>query len=471
MINNRSYFKSLVKLLMHRKHVCFIVSIFVVGLGNFVSAQENSKIDSIEKIMPTLKGQIKFDALRDLFSLYNQFDYNRSFEVSTEALKTAKETGDSLLIIRSYRMNGYALMNLAKNPQAIEVFQKALDLAASDKSNSKVKDQIKFILNSIALAYTDMGNYPKALDFHFKSLVIREAEGNKLDISIALNNIGLVYYRMSNYQKAIDFYSQCLKIKRELGDNTDNDKSLLLINVALCDIELNKFEKAISIVKEVLYKCGNNCNEDIKREAFNSLGIAYFKTGKMEKAKIYFSKALETARFQNNLPAISSNLISLGKIDQQKGKVDNAIDLLKETEVVLRDTNYPKVQLELYSTFFKLYLKEKNVELVSVYQEKYVHLNNEVFSKDLIKNLIVAQTNYAEREDIKTIKEQDEILLFKQQLIDRQGVQYFYIVLVAILTLGFAVVLLFDFQIKNSFFNGIKIKKIVYRFDRRKPNT
>jgi len=416
--------------------------IFLIGLEGSVFGQGIDKIDSISNTLNSLTKVERFEALRDLYSLYNQFDYTKSYDVSLDALRTAEELKDSLLIIRAYRMNGLALGHLTKNPEAISVFLKALKMAEASSGNAKIKEQIKYILNSIATTYTDAGNYAKALEYNFRSLVIRQEEGNKADESIALNNIGLVYYRMDDYQSAIDFYSKCLDIKRQLNPNGDSDQHFILINLALCHIALNDFQKAISNVQEALEQCGNGCNKEIEREAFNSLGIAYFQTGKTERAEKSFLKSLEIARVQNNIPSVASNLIYLGRIERQKGSIENASILLKDAETILLNTDYPKAKLELYSTFYELYQDEKNFELASDYQGKFIQLNREIFSRDLIKNLREVQTNYAERENIKTIKEQDEILELRQQLINRQRTQFASIVAVTLLSLSMVLLLL-----------------------------
>ncbi len=440
MIYNLTPFKGLVKLHTCLNRVSFICIVFILTLYTLASGQERNRIDSLERIAPTLKGQIKFEVLKDLFSLYNQFDYNKSFSVSLEALNTAKETGDSLLIIRSYRMNGYALMNLVKNKQAIEVFQKALDIAESDKGNEKIKEQIKYILNSIALAYTDIGNYPKALDFHFRSLVLREEENNKLDVSISLNNIGLVYYRMSDYQKAIEFYDKCLSLKNEIKDKVDNER--LLINMALCYISLNEYKKAISRINEALDFCGENCTDEIKREALNSIGIAFLQTNEIERARESFFKSLVISKAQNNIPFIALNLIYLNQVDQKDNNSLLAENYLKEAEGIIEGTGYTKVQLELYNAFSEYYKFKSDYQKSQNFSDKYILLYKEVISESMLRNLSQVQTNYAERENIKTIKEKDQVLVLKQELIDRQKAQYIFIVAIAMLVLGLAAVLL-----------------------------
>ena len=74
-------------------------------------------------------------------------------------------------------------------------------------------DEYKKILNGLAVAYTFKAEYDKALEYNFQSLVVREAEGDKAEISITLNNIGLVYFKLHNYEGALKYYNQMFKLK------------------------------------------------------------------------------------------------------------------------------------------------------------------------------------------------------------------------------------------------------------------
>jgi tetratricopeptide (TPR) repeat protein len=423
------------------------LSFFLVSIASAQESQPTRRIDTLVKLLPKKKGSGKFEAFKDLFSLYSQFDYAKSYEVSLDALTTATELKDSLLIIKAYRMKGFALSQLTKNVEAILTLFEALKMAEAHTSDPKIKEQIKYILNSIAAIYTDTGNYPRALEYNFKSLVTRQEDGNKADESIALNNIGLIYYRMEDYQKAIDFYEKCLGIRREINDKGDNNQ-LILINLALCHIAVDQFEKAISTIKEALIQCENDCSVEIKREAFNAFGILYIKINEIEKAESYLSKSLDIAKSQNNIPSMASNLIYLSNIERKKGKSRAAIKLLDNAEKVLLNVDYPKLKLDLCTAFYEVYQSERKFDLASSYQNRYIMLNN-LINKGLLKDLREVQTSYAERENIKTIASQKQILDLNAQLITRQKQQTIFIAAIALLLLLLAGVFYKNYRDKS----------------------
>ena len=93
-------------------HVC-VFFIFYLSTGSFQSSrlfsQDVKKIDSLNTALQGLVGESRFDILRELFAHYAQYDYQQSLRVAEEAVTVAKGIGDDLLIVRAYRMQGYAL--------------------------------------------------------------------------------------------------------------------------------------------------------------------------------------------------------------------------------------------------------------------------------------------------------------------------------------------------------------------------
>jgi len=73
-----------------------------------------------------------------------------------------------------------------------------------------------------AVVYSRKGNYPKALEWHQKALVIREKVLGKEHPSTALtyNNLALVNSHLSDYPKALEWYQLSYDIiSRVLGEN------------------------------------------------------------------------------------------------------------------------------------------------------------------------------------------------------------------------------------------------------------
>jgi tetratricopeptide (TPR) repeat protein len=349
-----------------------IFSLILLGsMTGTALGQDSNKIDSLKKRLQGLGGIERFETLKQLFYLYSSYDYSKMYEVSEDALNTALKGTDSLLIIKAYRMNGNALTQLTDNVRAISMFKRGLEIVERNSSDPKTKDQEKYILNSIALSYLELGNYSKALDYNYLSLAIREKEENEQEVSISLNNLGLVYYRLNDYQKAIEYYAKCLLLRDRLGLNEDYDK-LVLVNLALCYIGVEDFEKALVYGKKVLGMCRSGCSREVEREANSVIGLAYLKSNQFDEAELYFNQSLSIANSQNDVSAIVINMINLSKVDLAGGHTQRALVHLHEAEQVIKDVEYPIVMLKIYQAFVDTYQLGGDKLQASTYQGKYL---------------------------------------------------------------------------------------------------
>lgn len=406
-----------------------------------VHSQDIKKVDSLKEKLSRSTHSEKFEILNELFKQYNQFDYTIALNYAIEFDNLARQIGDSVKIVEGGRKKAYSLMDLGKNDEAIEILVKILFIAERNKERfPELKKQIKFILNNAGIAYNYLGNYDKALEYHFKSLLIREEEGDKKSIGTALNNLGLVFYHLKDPKKAIQYYQRAIDIKNDIGDDTDLDR--IIINLGLCYKQIGEFKNAISQFNEGFSICGKDCSENIKREGLLGLGAAYLGDKNLDKAEECFLRSLDISRKQYNTLYQMHNLHQLSLVESARGNDEKALKYLNEALALAEGSDFVDPLIQLYDQLAKVYSKEHNYEKTAYYLNKYTKLKDSVYSDELIKNLAKVQTNYAERENIKTIYEQDQVLQLKQQLIERQRNQYIFIVAITLLVLGLATVLL-----------------------------
>jgi signal transduction histidine kinase len=415
--------------------------VFVIGFTLNLSSQNQIKIDSLKNKLGTASNENKFVILNQLFKQYNQTDYKTALVYATEFNDLAIQVADSVKIVEGGRMKAYSLMDLGENDSAIDILLQVLDIAERNKSRSpELKKQVKFILNNIGIANTYIGNYDRALEYHFKSLQIREEEGDKKSIHNALNNIGLVFYNLKDYKKAIEFYLRALDMKKETKDNFDLEG--LLINIGLCYNQSGDYEKAISYFNQGFKACQNNCSDNIRGVGLSGLGAAYYHLKDWDKAEDCLLKSLEISRTQGNMHNQWSALYQLSLIEISHGKKDKGLSYLKEALKIAEQSNLADPLIDTYKKFSEFYSESSDDKNYALYLSKYVKLKDSIYSEELIKNLAKVQTNYAERENIKTIKEKNEVLALKELLIERQRTQTVFIVAIMVLVMGMAAILL-----------------------------
>ena len=412
-----------------RKCLILVAVLFQFAFAHGQSEQARHIADSIKALIPSAKGLEKYDLVFKVAYELFDVDNHEAVVYANEAHQLALEIGDSLQITKSGRILGQLLRRVDKPDDAIAQFMRMLPIA----ERNHLVDEEKRILNALAASYIHLAMYDKALKYNFKSLEIRESENNKKDISISLMNIGLIYYKIGDFDQAVEFYNRALAAKQQVGDTQALDE--LFINLSLCYVYLGQYEKAREFVNKSYEVCGVNCSDLIKVEGENCLGLVFLHERNFDLAIPHFSESYSISKKIGDKRYQAENLFSLGNIAIENRKYDEATLKLIETESISEGAGYNQILISTYSSLSKLYNDTKNFEKASIYQSKYIKLKDSVYSDQLIKNLAKVQTNYQERENLKTIAEQDEVLKLKEEIISRQKTQYFFILTITILSI------------------------------------
>jgi signal transduction histidine kinase len=356
------------------------------------------------------KGSDLYDIYYELLFEYKDAnDFHNALDCAEKAHSIAVELGDSLKIVKSGRVKGQILTKLARINEAIEVYLRILPTAERNRnSNLSYLSEQKYILNSLALAYTYQASYDKALSYNFQSLVLREVQGDKAEVSVSLNNIGLVYFKLKNFEKALEYYKRSLQLKNEIGEKEFKDR--LMINIGLCFNELRKFSEAQEFINKGLSFCGENCSEIVLMEAELGLAVSFFSLNKLDRSKAHFIKSYKLSKKLNDKRYQLENLLCLARIHIANNVADSAKIYLEEAESTVGDTEYNELLIEIYREFSNVYFKSKDFEKAAAYQEKYIHLKDSVYSEDLIKNIAKVQTDFEERENKAIIATKEEVI-------------------------------------------------------------
>jgi signal transduction histidine kinase len=376
----------------------------------FCGAQ-NSTIDSLRALLEDKTGNDRFDVLYELsFNLILNDDNSSALKYADEAYQLAQGKGDSLRLVKAVLVKGSALRRLERIDESIDIYKLGIRVARQND----FKNEIKILLNSIAIAYSLKADYDNALEYHFQSLVVRERLGNKAEVSITLNNIGFVYFKLRNYEKAREYFSRSLTLRKEANDTYDLDR--LLINLGMTNVHLGNFDEALDYINEGLKTCDKNCSDEVIIEGKFGLGVSYFGLDKLDDAALYFNESLEVAKKTSNKRFQAENLVYLAKIAIAKEDNDGAKTFLTEAEILAGSSGYNQLLIDAYKQFSILYTQVKNFESASIYQNKYITLKDSLIGEELVKNVAKIQTNFEERTNIAMIADREEALKRQRNL-------------------------------------------------------
>ncbi len=367
--------------------------------------------DSLRRILPSAVGIERFEVLTDLSiseALHN--DYQESLTLIDEAFGIAHDLGDSSRMVLSGRLKGIVLMRLNRPSDAVATLLVVLPIARRNKHER----DYRIILNSLGISYTFLGRYDEALKIHFENLALREADNDVFETSVTMNNIGLVYFKLKNYETALSFYMKALGKRLESGNNYDLDR--LYINLGLCYNQLRNFAEAEKSFKDGFSTCGGKCQPAIIMEGKFGQGVANYGMKNYEEALSSFHESLNIAETLPSPRFQAENLIYIARILVEQGRPEDAVSPLTKCERLAYAGNFAELLIETYREFSDVYKATLRFEQASQYQSRYIQLKDSIYSERLIENIARVQTEFAERENIKTIASNQAVIRQQRDL-------------------------------------------------------
>lgn len=404
------------------------ILVITILLGLCFGLAKAQKVDSLLRLLNLKGGTERIDILYELAYEYVDVDYDLGLKYATQAFNMAKMNGDSLKIVKAGKIKSLAFEYLGKMDSSIAVCSEILPIA----TRNDYIFEIESILNVLGLLYMYKAEYDKALQYHYKSLQLREKDGSKSAISIALNNIGLVFYKMKDYDKALIYYNRTLELRNE--EESKQSLAILLINISLCHGFKSNFTEATDYVNQAFEICGKNCSKFFLLNAYYSLGVISFGLNNFSEAESQFLKSYGLANELEDERLQLDNLVYLSQIFVHRHQMIPAERYLKiAEELIASGTPYNLELIKIYYGLFALYNNSRDFEKVAMYQQKYIQLKDSIYSEELTRNLMRVESEYLERENKAKIDAQSQILALNEEIIFRQRILNIFTGIIALL--------------------------------------
>ncbi len=98
-------------------------------------------------------------------------------------------------------------------------------------------------LNNMGLIYGSQGRLEIALDSHKRALSLFEQVGNPANIALSCHNIAMLYRLQEQWQDTILLFSRALSLYERMGRGFESDVADELEWLAVCYLNLGEIEK------------------------------------------------------------------------------------------------------------------------------------------------------------------------------------------------------------------------------------
>src|SRR5688572_8647432 len=260
----------------------------------------NKYIDSLRKVLPTLKDTGRIKCLNQLGWVYQSDNPDSSRYYSKTALRESEkinyfkgighahsalartENGlggtspgkeqhylkainafekinDQYALANAYSELGYVYRYLGKHQSSIEYSKKAIALIEKTAYSS---GEIIIMYDDLSYYFQQTGNYKESFEYRKKSFELNKKNNNTFGIFICLQSFGNLFSEAGDkesaddyYQKAIDFYRSNSIDKRQYSraigliflSLSNNDSALYYLNKALSDADSQTWANALKV--------------------------------------------------------------------------------------------------------------------------------------------------------------------------------------------------------------------------------
>ena len=276
-------------------------------------------------------------------------------------------------------------------------------------------------LYTIALAYTDIGEQKKALEYATQALPAAQAIHDLETEGWALETLGHIHYSFGDRRKAAEYLDQALPLLRKAGNRsgeafTLNDVGQTQARMGELRQGLEYFEKAQAIYREL---------QDRARlaQVANNLGVTYGELGEYQKALENYQRALALDREVGNFEDEAITLNNIGTAYSSMADYQKGLDAFLAALEIHRSLDRPwDVAINLHNVAWVYFNLGDRRRALEIYQESLGILRKIGDKASLASSLNNLGDTYAELGDYqKAIEDHNEALELRRAVNDRDG--------------------------------------------------
>jgi tetratricopeptide (TPR) repeat protein len=329
---------------------------------------------------------------------YYKGDYPAALDYYKKASELYKEVNQPEGYAELINRIGMTYWSLGINDKALEYLQKYITLLNPENPKSQA---IGF--NNLGAIYKEIGNTGKALEFFRKAADYYVKANDSLDVPSPLTNIGSIYYSNQEHDSALFFYNKSLIISDKMQDKLQSAKTKH--NIALIYKDDKRYSESGDLLNEYLEMSKELGYKEGIAQAELSLGNLARAENKIEEAKKFYEDCVRDA-----------GLIGLSNVVMLAHK--------SLSEILEEGHHYEEALLHF---------------------QQYMAVKDTILTKEKARIITELETRYETEK-----KEQENILLIKDNELKDKTINTLYLLLAGILILAVSLVFLVILYRRNA---------------------
>jgi len=413
---------------MLKYRLSIILSLFTV-LSVF--AQFQTRIDSLEALLPTVEEQEKPRLLMELSTLYQSISIEKSLEYDLQNAALQRKLGNKRNLSGTLNNIGVSYYMLGEYGKSLDYLEQSLELYED------LNDTVNIVktLNNLGVISQISGQLSNALEFLQQSLTFKLILKDTLSTAKTLNNIGVIYKDVGKYDDARRFFKQALGYYQTLKN--DQGISVVFNNLGqVSEIEgdtkgaLDYFEQSLALKRITGDERGIG-------NTLNNIGKVFLDNNELQKAKTYFGEAAHVREKIGDKHGEASTLNSLANLHLKQGNYTAARDYFLQSNQIAEHENLLGIQQRNFLGLSELYEATGETENALEAYKQFSITKDSIFSRDLNTQLAHLKVQYdweKSQRELELLRHENQIKELELSNARKGQIQMFFVILILVLT-------------------------------------
>jgi tetratricopeptide (TPR) repeat protein len=382
------------------KSFYFFAILFLCGK---VYCQGLYDLDSLLKIYSSQPDDTsKVKTLVRISKEYKLLDVDSSIHYARAARRLSEICKWTKGLALAYSCEGDAYEYRDDSESALKCMFKELEIWPAAGFNYKVC----IILNNIGVAYNNLGDNKKSMEYYLKALNGAEAVKDYETAVNACSNMGLLHMSMGDTTKGLELLKRALIDAETHGLEEQAANAHLNIGTIFSDKfqfdrAFSEYCKAINVYHKLNLK--NNI-----ASVYANIGVIFqFRHEKAVKKNrsslarqltdstiFYYSKAQKLAEEVGNEYLLAEILGNLGSLHLTNGELVTARQFFYRSLKYAKHVQNPDAVMSEYQRLYSLFKREKNYNRALEYYEKYIGIKDSLYGSNVKKEINALEKRY-----------------------------------------------------------------------------
>jgi two-component system, sensor histidine kinase PdtaS len=418
----------------------FVYQEVFVETDDFGAEYLDTMEKAVEKITDT---DLRLKILNDLGYYYHTRNLKKSLEIIQKGLAEARSQKNSYWEGRLQVSEGAVLLRMEELDFAELTLRSAIE---------KIPENERWLLyTNLGYVYERRGDLSEAFEIASNNLQMGEKFQDNKAMAMAYSDLCNLFWKQGKYHKGLEYGLKSLELFKKNGIyDLDYDFTFHLIGNNLVMLKRNEealayFQSSVKIGEK--YGFYNNLSD-----TYIALAELYKEMENYPNAEISAIEALKYAELLENDFMIMRSLLTIGKLNNHRGKFNLAIENLKKCIQIATPNFGDKFYLSLaYEEISKAYEGIQNPKESLAAYKMYKKLHDEVFNSEADQRFALLQTQM-------DITQKETTISLQEAKLDQQTtIQLFILILTGFLLIFLSV--LYRFFIRKKKYSEVLEKQ------------